>query len=96
MNRLVAKRLLLRREVWRAHRYRPVLSQSELIAQVARSVIGGLLRDFGDVVATQLTLALHETAPMSRQVLEEPFTGKAHSIQQNSASDEMAHAPDPV
>jgi predicted transcriptional regulator len=79
MNRLVAKGLLLRKEVWRAHRYRPVMSRNELVAQAIRSVIDGLLRDFGDVVSSQLILALHETAPVSWQGLEDIFNGDARN-----------------
>ena len=63
MNRLVEKRLLVRRERQRAYAYRAALTRDELIVQVTRSVVGGLIHDFGDVAVAQLAQTLYETRP---------------------------------
>jgi len=63
MNRLVEKQLLVRRERQRAYEYRAALTREELISQVTRTVVGGLIHDFGDVAVAQLTQTLYETRP---------------------------------
>lgn len=70
MNRLVEKQLLLRRERQRAYEYRAALTREELIAQVTRSVVGGLINEFGDVAVAQLTQTLYETRPELLSQLE--------------------------
>ncbi len=70
MNRLVEKQLLVRRERQRAYEYRAALSREELITQVTRSVVGGLIHDFGDVAVAQLTQTLYETRPELLSQLE--------------------------
>jgi predicted transcriptional regulator len=70
MNRLVDKRLLLRQQRQRAFEYRAALTQDELVAQVTRNLVNGLVRDFGDVAIAQLVQTLHEVGPDHLALLE--------------------------
>jgi predicted transcriptional regulator len=70
MNRLVEKRLVLRREEAPAYLYRPAITREDLIAQVTRQVIDGLMQDFGDVAVAQLAHALQHVSPRSVDLLE--------------------------
>jgi len=80
MNRLVEKRLLLRREWQRAFEYRAAISRDDLISQVTRSVVGGLIHDFGDVAIAQLAQALHETHPDLMAQLESLASSAPHEL----------------
>lgn len=71
MNRLVEKQLLLRRQHGRAFEYRATITRDELVAQVTRNVVSGLVRDFGEVAIAQLVQTLHEITPDHLALLEE-------------------------
>ncbi len=71
MNRLVEKRLVMRRQEEPAHLYRAAVTKENLIAQVTRQVIDGLMSDFGDVAVLQLAHALQNVSPQSVKLLEE-------------------------
>jgi predicted transcriptional regulator len=70
MNRLVEKRLVIRRQEAPAYLYRPASTREALITQVTRQVIDGLMRDFGDVAVLQLAHALHRVSPEQKELLE--------------------------
>lgn len=53
MNRLVEKGFLERRKVSRAFVYIPRVSRDELVGQLSRQVLDGLITDFGPMVLTQ-------------------------------------------
>ncbi len=71
MNRLVEKQLLQRQQHGRAFEYRATMTRDELVAQVTRNVVSGLVRDFGDVAIAQLVQTLHEITPDHLALLEE-------------------------
>jgi predicted transcriptional regulator len=71
MNRLVEKRLVMRRQEEPAHLYRAAVTKENLIAQVTRQVIDGLMSDFGDVAVLQLAHALQAASPQYVRLLEE-------------------------
>ena len=60
MNRLVEKRLFIRRRRQRAFEYRATITRDELVAQVTHNVVSGLVQDFGDIAISQLVRSLHE------------------------------------
>lgn len=60
MNRLVAKGFLKRRKVSRAFIYVPLLTREELIAQLSRQVLDGLLADFGSAMLAQFVDVIEE------------------------------------
>ncbi len=70
MNRLVEKRLLLRRERGRAYEYRACMTQAQLEAGVTRSIVEGIVRDFGDVAIAQLVKTMHNLRPDQLRLLE--------------------------
>jgi len=63
MNRLVDKRLLVRRRDSRAFVYAPVESRAAFEAHLSRRVAEGLVRDFGDLALAQFVDALSEVDP---------------------------------
>jgi|GEM_PF-6119112 len=71
MNRLVDKRLVMRRQGAPAYHYRPAVTREALIAQVTRQVIDGLVLDFGHVAVVQLAQALHTVSPQYVELLED-------------------------
>ena len=71
MNRLVEKGLVLRREEAPAYLYRATITREDLIAQVTRQVIDGLMRDFGDVAVVQLAHALQNVSPQYLEILQQ-------------------------
>jgi predicted transcriptional regulator len=81
MNRLVEKRLLLRQQRQRAFEYRAALTQDELVAQVTRNLVNGLVRDFGDVAIAQLVQTLHEVRPDHLALLEDLATSSLLTLQ---------------
>jgi predicted transcriptional regulator len=91
MNRLVEKRLVLRREEAPAYLYRPAITREDLIAQVTRQVIDGLMQDFGDIAVAQLAHALQNVSPQSVALLEE-LAEEERANAPSSAS--MDHAKD--
>lgn len=60
MNRLVEKGFLDRHKVSRAFVYRPRLTQDELITQLSREVLDGLVGDFGPSVLAQFVDSVAE------------------------------------
>jgi predicted transcriptional regulator len=70
MNRLVEKQLLARRLRQRAFAYRARVTRQELEVQVTRSVVEGLVRDFGQVAIAQLVEAISELRPDQLALLE--------------------------
>lgn len=70
MNRLVEKKLLERRQLARAHEYRPTISRVTLLTQATRSILGELLQDFGDIAVSQFVQVLQTTSPEHLQQLE--------------------------
>jgi predicted transcriptional regulator len=71
MNRLVEKRLVMRRQEAPAYRYRPAVTREALITQVTRQVIDGLVLDFGHVAVVQLAQALQTVSPQYMALLED-------------------------
>ena len=80
MNRLVEKQLLQRRQHGRAFEYRATMTHDELVVQVTRNVVSGLVRDFGDVAIAQLVQTLHEITPDHLAMLEELAAAPAAPI----------------
>lgn len=70
MNRLVEKGLLVRRHRLRAHEYRAAATRDVLVAQTARSILGGLVQDFGDVALAQLLHTLQTVDPDHLEALQ--------------------------
>ncbi len=56
MNRLVEKHFLRRRQRTYPYEYQATLTRDELIMQVTRAILGGLVQDFGEIAVSQ---ALH-------------------------------------
>ena len=79
MNRLVEKRVLVRRQHRRAYEYRALPTRSALEASVARNVVEGLVRDFGSVAITQLVQAVQEVEPEHLALLERLAADAQHS-----------------
>lgn len=71
MNRLVEKQLFIRRQRHRAFEYRAAITRDELVAQVTRNVVSGLVRDFGEVAIAQLVQTLHDVTPDQLAQLEQ-------------------------
>jgi len=86
MNRLVEKRLVLRREEAPAYLYRTAISHEDLIAQVTRQVIDGLMHDFGDVAVVQLAHALQNVSAQYLAILQE--------LAQEEATDDLSSSGD--
>ena len=84
MNRLVEKQLLARRQRLRAFEYRALVTRSELEARVARSVVEGLVRDFGDVAIAQLVKVVSDIRPEQLEILER-LAGQAASATEDAA-----------
>ncbi len=84
MNRLVEKQLLTRRQRLRAFEYRALVTRSELEVRVARSVVEGLVRDFGDVAIAQLVKAVSDIRPEQLEILER-LAGQAASTTEDAA-----------
>jgi len=70
MNRLVEKRVLSRRREGRAFAYAPVESRDAFLERVSRSVVEGLLMDFGDLAVAQFIDALDSVDPALLAELE--------------------------
>ena len=95
MNRMVDKQLLLRRHEARAHEYRAALTREELILQVTRSVMDGLVQDFGEVAIAQLEETLESLRPdrlallrqLSQTTEERPDTQEAQPHQPGQRGD---------
>jgi predicted transcriptional regulator len=93
MNRLVEKRLVMRRQEAPAHLYRAAVTKETLIAQVTRQVIDGLMSDFGDVAVLQLAHALQTLSPQYVRLLEELAN---EEIAGGLATEPMDRAKDPT
>jgi predicted transcriptional regulator len=63
MNRLVAKRVLVRRRSGRAFVYVAAESREAFLSKVSRLVVEGLLQDFGAVAVAQFVDALDTVDP---------------------------------
>lgn len=63
MNRLVQKRVLVRRKVSKAYTYSPVQPRDQFVNSVSRSVIGSLLSDFGPAAMAQFVDVVGELGP---------------------------------
>lgn len=70
LNRLVEKGLLARRDQNRPHTYHPTMTRDELLTSVTRTILQGLVSDFGDVALAQLVHAADAVTPEHRAVLE--------------------------
>ena len=70
-NRLVEKRLLSRRRVSKAFFYSPLESRQAFLDRVSRSVVAGLVRDFGASAIAQFVDVVDEVAPDELSALEE-------------------------
>ena len=90
MNRLVEKHLFIRRQRHRAFEYRAAITRDELVAQVTRSVVNGLVQDFGDVAIAQLVQTLHDVTPDHLAQLEQ--LAAASPISANVEVSESAHS----
>lgn len=71
MNRLVDKRLLSRWRVSKAFLYSAVESRQAFLDRVSRSVVAGLVRDFGASAIAQFVDVVGEVAPEELAALEE-------------------------
>jgi predicted transcriptional regulator len=70
MNRLVQKRILVRRRDGRAFVYRAVEPREAFLTHVSRRVVEGLLQDFGAMAVAQFVDALDTVDPALLQDLE--------------------------
>ena len=70
LNRLVDKDALSRQRVSRAFVYRPRQSREAFLARVSRAIMGGLVRDFGDLAVAQFVETLDEINPQQLAELE--------------------------
>ncbi len=71
MNRLVEKRLLSRRKLSKAFLYSSLESRQDFLDRVSRTVVAGLVRDFGSSAITQFVDVVNEMAPEELAALEE-------------------------
>ncbi|MHB0869474.1 MAG: BlaI/MecI/CopY family transcriptional regulator [Chloroflexota bacterium] len=71
MNRLVEKRLLSRRRVSKAFLYSAIQGRQAFLDNISRSVVAGLVRDFGGSAIAQFVDVVHELAPEDLVTLEE-------------------------
>ncbi len=71
MNRLVEKRLLSRRRVSKAFLYSALESRQAFLDRVSRSVVAGLVHDFGTSAIAQFVDVVGEVAPEELAALEE-------------------------
>lgn len=99
MNRLVEKNLFIRRQQHRAFEYRAAITRDELVAQVTRNVVSGLVQDFGEVAIAQLVQTLHDVTPDHLAQLEQlatasPVSANLEDLEnaQVSVETEGAHA----
>jgi predicted transcriptional regulator len=69
-NRLVQKGLLSRRRVSKAFVYSPVESRRAFLDRISRSVVAGLVRDFGTSAIAQFVDVVDEVAPEELEALE--------------------------
>ncbi len=76
LNRLVEKRLLSRRRVSKAFLYSAVESRQAFLDRVSRSVVAGLVRDFGSSAIAQFVDVVQEVAPEELAALEELIHSK--------------------
>lgn len=70
LNRLVEKGALTRQRRSRAFIYLPRQSRDAFIGRVSRLILGGLLRDFGNLAVAQFVETLDEVDPAQLDELE--------------------------
>lgn len=70
LNRLVEKRALTRQRVSRAFVYRASQSREAFLCRVSRAIMGGLVRDFGNLAVAQFVETLDEIDPQQLAELE--------------------------
>lgn len=70
LNRLTEKGLLVRRDFQRPHTYRATATRDQLVSDVTRAILQGLVADFGDVALAQLVRAVSTVSPEHRTILE--------------------------
>jgi predicted transcriptional regulator len=63
MNRLVEKKVLLRRKVSKAFYYNAAAPREQFVKSMSRSVIGGLINDFGPTAIAQFVDVVGELGP---------------------------------
>lgn len=71
MNRLVDKGVLSRQRIGRAYSYTPCDGRDDFLAHVSRSVVEGLLKDFGDLAIAQFVSAVDRIDPNQLAELQE-------------------------
>ncbi len=71
MNRLVEKRLLARHRVSKAFLYSALESRQAFLDRVSRTVVAGLVHDFGASAIAQFVDVVDEMAPEELATLEE-------------------------
>ena len=77
MNRLVEKRILLRRRESRAFVYEAAASRDDFMQDVSRYVVEGLLQDFGPAAISQF-LAAMDASPESLAALQRLIESERH------------------
>jgi predicted transcriptional regulator len=95
MNRMVEKGLLTRRKRGRAHEYRPLMTRDELVADVTREVVDGLIDNFGNVAIAQLVRTIQTISPAHRSLLLDVIEAERRAAHQGQDPAEAEHgSPD--
>lgn len=69
VSRLHARGLLTREPEGRSHRYRPALSEAELLSRASDAAVAGVLDRYGQTALRQFALRLADLDPETRQEL---------------------------
>lgn len=69
VSRLHRRGLLERNPEGRGHRYRPAVSEAELVARASETAVAGVVDRFGETALRQFALRLADLDPRARQEL---------------------------